>query len=380
MSDIFISYASADRDRARLLADALTKRGYTVWWDRTIPPGRVFDEVIQEAIQGARCMIVLWSADSVRSNWVKTEAAEGVARGILVPALIGEVTPPIEFKRIQSANLTQWNGDEAHAEYRNLLESVDGLMKQAPRAAGADSGTKSAGTVSSVKPNPVAGAATSHFGAIKTFGLGAVFALAVVGAVWLYGKAGKERTSPPPASVTAPPPVANVASTTKATATTATKDATPAVATAPAQAAPRGRVNLLSAEQGGKVLIASNERWNMLIDGKEDTYAWTDEGFGVFGFRDGRPALIDTFTVLVPTQAGTNLKDFELFAGNAAPTGPFESIGKFSTQNMRMMQNPYQEFRFPPVKAKYFKLQSLRNHDNSTVSSVHEIQLFGELQ
>jgi hypothetical protein len=370
MSDIFISYASADRDRARLLADALTKHGYSVWWDRTIPPGRVFDEVIQEAIQSVRCMIVLWSADSVRSNWVKTEASEGVARGLLVPALIGEVAPPIEFKRIQSANLTQWNGDESHAEYRNLLASIESLMKQAPRAAGA---------ASSVKPHQVAGAATSPFGNIRTFGLGAMVALAVVGAVWLYGKVGKERASPPPANVTASPPVANVASATKAPATTATKEATPAAA-ASAQAAPRGRVNLLSAEQGGKVLIASNERWNTLIDGKEDTYAWTDEGFGVFGFRDGRPALIDTFTVLVPNQMGTNMKDFELLVGNTSPAGPFESVGKFSTQNMRMMQNPYQEFRFAPVKAKYLKFQSLRNHDNSTASSVYEIQLFGELQ
>jgi TIR domain len=374
MPDIFISYASADRDRARLLADRLTNRGYSVWWDRTIAPGRVLDEVIQEAIQSARCMIVLWSAASVRSNWVKTEAAEGVARGLLVPVLIGEVAPPIEFKRIQSANLTQWNGDEAHPEYRNLLASVEGLMTQAARDAGTDSGAKSMGATSSVKPHQVSSSATSRFGAVKTFGLGAIFALAVVGAVWLYGKVSKEREVPPPASVTAPvPPAAS------APAPSATKDATPAAAS-PAQAASRDRVNLLSAEQGGKLLIASNERWGTLIDGKEDTYAWTDEGFGVFGFRDGRPALIDTFTLLVPNQMGTNLKDFELFAGNAAPTGPFESIGKFSTQNMRMMQNPYQEFRFAPVKAKYFKLQSLRSHDNSTAATVHEIQLFGVVQ
>ena len=78
MPDIFIGYANADRERARQLADQLTTRGYSVGWDRTMPPGRVFDEVLQ--------------------------AAEGIARGILVPALIGEVSPPIVFKRIQSAS------------------------------------------------------------------------------------------------------------------------------------------------------------------------------------------------------------------------------------------------------------------------------------
>jgi hypothetical protein len=128
------------------------------------------------------------------------------------------------------------------------------------------------------------------------------------------------------------------------------------------------------------VLVASNEHWAQVIDGKAETYAWADDGFGVFGFRDGKAALIDMFTVLVPSQAATNIRDFELFVGNASPTGPFESIGRFSTQNMRMMDNPYQAFRFAPVKAKYFKLQALRNHDNSTTSSLHEVQLFGQLQ
>ena len=90
--------------------------------------------------------------------------------------------------------------------------------------------------------------------------------------------------------------------------------------------------------------------------------------------------LLDTFTVFVPAQSGSNMKDFELFAGNVSPTGPFESIGRFSTQNMRMMQAPYQAFRFPSVKAKYFKLQSLRSHDDSGASFAYEIQLFGELQ
>ena len=76
MSDIFVSYASADRDRARAVAQALTDQGWAVWWDRTIPPGRQFDEVIEEALDSARCVVVLWSKASVASQWVKTEAAE----------------------------------------------------------------------------------------------------------------------------------------------------------------------------------------------------------------------------------------------------------------------------------------------------------------
>ena len=95
MSEIFISYASADRERAKTIAEGLTAEGRSVWWDRVIPPGRHFDEVIEEALNGARCVVVLWSQASVASNWVKTEAADAMQRKILIPALIEDVRIPL---------------------------------------------------------------------------------------------------------------------------------------------------------------------------------------------------------------------------------------------------------------------------------------------
>ncbi len=50
MIDIFISYKSSDRERIQTLVKALEQKGWSVWWDRIIPPGRTFDEVIEEAI------------------------------------------------------------------------------------------------------------------------------------------------------------------------------------------------------------------------------------------------------------------------------------------------------------------------------------------
>ena len=94
MSDIFISYARADKEKAELLANAFSRKGWSVWWDREIPPGKSFDETIENALSSARCVVVLWSKTSVSSRWVKTEAAEGAERGILVPALIDNVKIP----------------------------------------------------------------------------------------------------------------------------------------------------------------------------------------------------------------------------------------------------------------------------------------------
>jgi len=103
MADIFISYARADRPRAETLAAALHQTGWSVWWDREIPPGRSFDEVIEEALSQASCVVVIWSEASVRSEWVKTEAAEAAARRILVPILADSARIPLEFRRTQAA-------------------------------------------------------------------------------------------------------------------------------------------------------------------------------------------------------------------------------------------------------------------------------------
>ena len=125
MSDIFISYASADRERATLLSKALQRRGRSVWWDRTIPPGKEYDQVIEEALDSAQCVVVLWSHASVASSWVKTEAAEAMRRKILVPALIEDVKIPLEFRRLQAADLSRWQGEPDHPGLEEFFQSID---------------------------------------------------------------------------------------------------------------------------------------------------------------------------------------------------------------------------------------------------------------
>jgi TIR domain len=125
MSDIFISYASADRERAKLLSKALQRRNWSAWWDRTIPPGKEYDQVIEEALDSSRCVVVLWSHASVASSWVKTEAAEAMRRKILVPALIEDAKIPLEFRRLQAADLSQWHGEPDHPGLEEFFQSID---------------------------------------------------------------------------------------------------------------------------------------------------------------------------------------------------------------------------------------------------------------
>jgi len=130
MADIFISYASEDRQRAHALAETLGARGWSVWWDREIPIGQAFDEVIEKALAGAKCVIVLWSAVSVASEWVRNEASEAKRRGILVPVFIDPVDAPLAFRLLNGADLRDWSGDASDAEFARLVERVSELLAQ----------------------------------------------------------------------------------------------------------------------------------------------------------------------------------------------------------------------------------------------------------
>jgi hypothetical protein len=137
MSDIFISYASEDRARVEPLAEALEAQGWSVWWDRIIPAGKDFEQVIEEAIDGARCVVVVWSEKSVTSRWVRTEADEGANRQALVPVLIDEVKIPLAFRRIQAANLVGWRRSAPHVGFDQLVRDIAGLLGTASTPASA---------------------------------------------------------------------------------------------------------------------------------------------------------------------------------------------------------------------------------------------------
>jgi TIR domain len=372
MSDIFISYARADKEKAELLANAFSQNGWSVWWDREIPPGKSFDETIENALSSARCVVVLWSKTSVSSRWVKTEAAEGAERGILVPALIDSVKIPLEFKRIEAADLSDWQGDSSHREFDQLMRTVSGLLDGSapaqPRQIPTDAGVRS-------RPGSKA-----MWGVLAGVVAGVMGSLAVLHQTGFFEKqhpqSQNQAQSTPSMTNMAPAPTKPGAGGTE-------EQAASVVNPAPSTPSRSSVMNVLSAENGGHVVVATNDRWPYAIDGDEKNWQYIDIGvagsWAVYGFKNDKPASFDTFKVLILGTESWNLKEFELLAGNDSATGKFESIGKFQTQNIRFFKEPYQEFKFPPVKARYLKVKVISSHGFSSVG-VYEFQLLGALE
>ena len=120
------------------LVAALQNRGWVVWWDRTILPGKRWDDVIEAQLAATKCVIVVWSEQSVRSEWVQIEAEEAKQRGILAPALLDNVRIPLAFRRIQAANLVGWLGEADYPEFQELCRGVCAVTeasRESPRAA-----------------------------------------------------------------------------------------------------------------------------------------------------------------------------------------------------------------------------------------------------
>ncbi len=123
-ADIFLSYASEDREKAEPLVGVLAGRGWSVWWDKKIPPGTDYESFIKERLDAARCVIVLWSKHSTASRWVRAEANSAADRGVLVPVSINGAEVPIGLSTIQVARLADWDGRAPHAELDRLLGAV----------------------------------------------------------------------------------------------------------------------------------------------------------------------------------------------------------------------------------------------------------------
>jgi tetratricopeptide (TPR) repeat protein len=129
MPDIFLSYASEDRERAKALAEALQGRGHQVWWDRGLAAGDDYARVIGAALEQAKVVIVLWTPAASASVWVRDEAARARDAGKLLPVMMEQTAIPLGFGAIQAEDFTRWNGGADAAQMQLLSEAVKARLE-----------------------------------------------------------------------------------------------------------------------------------------------------------------------------------------------------------------------------------------------------------
>jgi len=135
MSDIFISYARPNEPLAKQAGEALRAAGYNVWRDDELPAHRAYSEVIEERIKSAKAVLVLWSNDAVKSQWVRAEADAARELGTLVQVSLDGVLPPMPFNQIQCADLFGWTGDTSWQGWHKVVSSIGSLVGSVSPAA-----------------------------------------------------------------------------------------------------------------------------------------------------------------------------------------------------------------------------------------------------
>jgi hypothetical protein len=127
MVDVVICYSRENQATARQLAEGISRLGYEVWRDEEAGTEAESTERVTDKIAGAKAAIVIWSASSAASEWIKSEAI--LARGMkrLIQASADDKPPPIPFDAGQVASISSWLGDDAHPGWTSIKASLASL-------------------------------------------------------------------------------------------------------------------------------------------------------------------------------------------------------------------------------------------------------------
>jgi adenylate cyclase len=132
VADVFMSYARADKARVAPMVAALQGQGWSVWWDPAISPGQEFDRRIADELENSAAVVVVWTANSVQSRWVRGEARDGADRGILVPVRLGPVALPIDFRAIHTTDLDEGPDPAQNTNFKEVIQALQALISRRP--------------------------------------------------------------------------------------------------------------------------------------------------------------------------------------------------------------------------------------------------------
>jgi hypothetical protein len=130
MANVFLSYSSEDKTLISRFAEQLREQGFTVWWDREIPVGESYADVLERQIKNSDCVVVIWTKRSIQSQWVKNEATIAERLKKLVPVMLEEVDLPIAFMHVETALLFQDAIKNQTTEHELFYQAIQRCIQQ----------------------------------------------------------------------------------------------------------------------------------------------------------------------------------------------------------------------------------------------------------
>ncbi|MEP7384238.1 MAG: SUMF1/EgtB/PvdO family nonheme iron enzyme, partial [Gemmatimonadota bacterium] len=125
-ADVFLSYASVDREVAVRLGELLEGEGLSVFVDQaSLQRGEAWREALDAALDRARCVVMLLSRASVASDWVLRESRRALKRQVLVPVMLERGVPlPVEVKELHVGDLRGWDRSDGAQQFQELLSVI----------------------------------------------------------------------------------------------------------------------------------------------------------------------------------------------------------------------------------------------------------------
>lgn len=126
--DVFLVSALEDRDIARLIARRLRSLKFRVWFDQK-QVDETFDAKDARDAMNSQSMLVLWSANAVKSDWVRAAASVGHSRGdALAEAALDKTIPYEPFRQHKRFSLEGMTSRKTPEGFIQLVEELGRRM------------------------------------------------------------------------------------------------------------------------------------------------------------------------------------------------------------------------------------------------------------
>ena len=137
MSQVFLAYRTVDAARANTVRAKLEALDVPLFIDHKLVSGDDYIRVINEQLDTAVAVLVLWTAAAVDMstpagppNFVLSEAERGFYRGILVAAAFDKLVLsrlPVPFNRFQTPDVSDWietGASASHQGWQSVLKAL----------------------------------------------------------------------------------------------------------------------------------------------------------------------------------------------------------------------------------------------------------------